>query len=579
LLAGFTAKRPADNTCPVGSTIKSRGTVFGVQAKCLMRLVSATLAVSSLMVSHAAFAVPLNLQQQGRVLDATGTPVRGSHEITFAIYDAPGAETPTWSKTFTVDFDDGYYSVALGDGSPALTSELFATDDLWLGVQIDSSPELANRSPLRSVPFAIHADTAVNVTGGIVDATVILGNPGDTCTSSEEGTVRYVNDTFEGCTSTGWIVFGMLGGPDPFSFADQINVGRSTLTLSNIVQITGLSSSVAVALSGDGGPSARSCSDATCDSVVRNWTSDLSVSDGEYLQVRQTSSANLSIMRSATVTIGRSSDVWSITTVTSETEPSQQAYTTPGTYSWTAPADVTSVSVVAVGGGGGGGRNSDTGQTPGGDSYFLSPSTVRGGGGGHGVNAFGTFTGDGGGNGGYSNTTGNPFSGGGGAGGYAGNGGYGGIGDGSGSTQVAGGAGSGGGGGGGGWASGGGVGILGQGPSGAGSSAGAAMGGGGGSGGVNGKTYIDGSSSNPLIQRGGAYGGGGGSTYYYGGSGGGLGWTNDIPVVPGNVYTVVVGDGGLPDTQWSYAGQGGGGAVRIIWGSDRAFPSTGTTDQ
>ena len=33
----------------------------------------------------------------------------------------------------------------------------------------------------------------------------------------------------------------------------------------------------------------------------------------------------------------------------------QQAYTTAGTYSWVAPAGVTSVSVVAVGGGGGGG--------------------------------------------------------------------------------------------------------------------------------------------------------------------------------------------------------------------------------
>ncbi|MFT6145620.1 MAG: hypothetical protein ACJATT_005064 [Myxococcota bacterium] len=32
LLAGFTAKRPADNTCSVGSTIKSRGTVNGLQA-------------------------------------------------------------------------------------------------------------------------------------------------------------------------------------------------------------------------------------------------------------------------------------------------------------------------------------------------------------------------------------------------------------------------------------------------------------------------------------------------------------------------------------------------------------------
>ena len=38
--------------------------------------------------------------------------------------------------------------------------------------------------------------------------------------------------------------------------------------------------------------------------------------------------------------------------------PGQQAYTTAGTYTWVAPAGVTSVSVVAVGGGGAGGIGS-----------------------------------------------------------------------------------------------------------------------------------------------------------------------------------------------------------------------------
>ena len=541
-----------------------------------MRRHSTLVVLTALMATHAASAAPLTLQQQGRVLDAAGDAVEGSHDLTFALYDSPGASTPVWSETDTLTFDNGYFSTTLGDGITPLTSTLFGTDDLWLGLQIDSAPELPLRTPLHSVPFAIHADTASNLSGGAV----VLGDPGDTCSSSELGTVRFLNDAFEGCTSGGWVVLGALGVADPFTFVDRFEVERSALVLSNIVQINGLNIPTAVSVSGAGNPSVRSCSDASCVSVLQTWTTGLSISDSEYLQVRQTTSADLSTVQSNTVSVGNASDVWSVTTIQSEViVAGQQAYTTPGTYSWTAPPGVTSVSVVAVGGGGGGGRNSDSGQTPGGDSYFLSPTTVRGGGGGHGVNAFGTFVGDGGGNGGYSNTTGNPFSGGGGAGGYTGNGGYGGIGDGSGRTQVAGGAGSGGGGGGGGWGSGGGVGIMGQGANGAGSTPGLAMGGGGGSGGVSGSSYTALPSNNPLIQRGGAYGGGGGSTYHYGGSGGGLGWTNDIPVTPGNSYTVVVGDGGLPDTQWQYAGKGGGGAVRIIWGTGRAFPSTNTADQ
>jgi hypothetical protein len=44
----------------------------------------------------------------------------------------------------------------------------------------------------------------------------------------------------------------------------------------------------------------------------------------------------------------------------------QAEYTTPGTYTWTAPANVTSVSVVCVGGGGGGGTNLADGSSGGG---------------------------------------------------------------------------------------------------------------------------------------------------------------------------------------------------------------------
>ena len=138
--------------------------------------------------------------------------------------------------------------------------------------------------------------------------------------------------------------------------------------------------------------------------------------------------------------------------------PSQAAYTfNPGTYSWVAPANVFSVSVVCVGGGGGGhvmssvaegagggggglGWSNDIRVTPGqtytvkvgeggqgarstdpypyaiyganagvgGDSYFKSNATVLGGGGASAPNLFyypngglgGVFIGQGGGNGG-----------------------------------------------------------------------------------------------------------------------------------------------------------------------------------
>jgi len=254
----------------------------------------------------------------------------------------------------------------------------------------------------------------------------------------------------------------------------------------------------------------------------------------------------------------------------------QQLYTTSGTsqqtYSWVAPAGVTSVSVVCVGGGGAGNSSGGSGAggglgwynnisvtpgssytvvvggygpTVGGDgkqSYFVNAGLVSGSGG-PGQGTGGSYVGQGGGNGGNGGTSGTSSSGAG-AGGYAGAGGNFKSGQGSGN------AGSGGGGGSGGvtvnnfvvGAGGGGVGMLGQGANGAAGVWGgqAAGGGGGGSGGT------DGTSVNTNVQTagvGGEYGGGGGCC------------------------------------SGTDGGRGAVGAVRIIWpGTTRYFPSTNTGD-
>lgn len=260
----------------------------------------------------------------------------------------------------------------------------------------------------------------------------------------------------------------------------------------------------------------------------------------------------------------------------------EQLYTNPGSYNWTVPASVTSVSVVCVGGGGAGSGNGYGNRGGGGgglswkNGVAVSPGGVHSvavGAGGLGINS-GTGgsrpdgessgvlglsatgglavwgsggsvnrpTGSGGvGSGGTGNYSGGiayagNAGGGGGAAGYSGNGGNNATGDYTGSAQ----AGSGGGGGGGGsgytgGGGGGGVGLFGQGSVGAGGVNGGSSttGGGGGSGGTGG-AFNDG------------YNGGGGGNY--GGGGGGMHWG-------------------------STGGNGGGGAVRIIWGPGRSFPS------
>lgn len=247
----------------------------------------------------------------------------------------------------------------------------------------------------------------------------------------------------------------------------------------------------------------------------------------------------------------------------------QTSYLTQGTYSWTAPAGVTSVCVVCIGptlnwanysyyGRGGGGLgwknnipvisgNSYTvvvgNSSLGTDSYFIDTSTVKGGCA-TSNSTGGTYVGDGGGNGGNGGAYGggSVSGGGGGAGGYSGNGGNGSS-SGNGSA-----ADSNSGGGGGGAANyppagmfpggGGGVGIYGKGPDGA--------------GGVYSTT-----SSNTL-------GGGRGGSYGINGSSSN---TN------GAYGSAAVG-GGMAGLSTEVSGGPYSGAVRIIYGNGRSFPST-----
>jgi hypothetical protein len=258
---------------------------------------------------------------------------------------------------------------------------------------------------------------------------------------------------------------------------------------------------------------------------------------------------------------------------------SQAEFTTPGTYTWFAPIGVTSISVVAVGGGGGAGSNKGGGG--GALAYKTSAtvipgtaySVVVGAGGPNAISSsgisgeyssfgsnivyasggFGAYIGhasrgtggnviigDGGGYGGTANG-----QGGGGAAGYSGNGGNstvytgldgtGGGGGGSGSTRFAGGGG-------------GGVGIYGEGSSGLGGFGQYQGGYNRGQGGSGGLPATNIAMAQAAMSIGGLYGAGGGGIRY-------------------DLFGLSAGAQG-----------GAQGAVRIIWGAGRAYPSTNTAN-
>jgi len=145
-----------------------------------------------LLTGTAAFAAPMSLSTDGRLLDPGGTPFNGDHLVLFGLYpDADINTDASWSQSGQVSFEDGYYSAILTG---------FANADLdgtpYLGITVDGVP-LLPRQPLTSVPYAV-------IAGGVSDNTATC----NASTTALHGSLRYRDGNFEGCTPDGWTGLG-----------------------------------------------------------------------------------------------------------------------------------------------------------------------------------------------------------------------------------------------------------------------------------------------------------------------------------------------------------------------------------
>ncbi len=154
---------------------------------------NATLFLLALSLPSAATAVPMELSQQGRLFNTTGTPLTGTEDLSFSIYDTVSGGTALWDETQTaVPFDNGYYTVDLGSVD-SLPATIFDGSELWLGITVGSGAELSGRLPLNSVPYAIHAGEAINVTGDITPSSITVN--GTTIVDGTGAWVGAVPDT------------------------------------------------------------------------------------------------------------------------------------------------------------------------------------------------------------------------------------------------------------------------------------------------------------------------------------------------------------------------------------------------
>jgi len=124
-------------------------------------------------------AVPQNISYQGILQNASGTPVSGTVSMTFSLYSSATGGNSLWSESQpNVAVTNGRYNSILGSVTPI---NLTFDKQYYLGIAINSDPEMTPRQAITSVAYSMRAGIAENVTDGVITAAKL----GENCAVGE----------------------------------------------------------------------------------------------------------------------------------------------------------------------------------------------------------------------------------------------------------------------------------------------------------------------------------------------------------------------------------------------------------
>jgi hypothetical protein len=104
--------------------------------------------------------VPGLISYQGTLTDTNGVVLNTIVSIAFSIYTDSTGGTQIWTETQPlVEIKDGLFDVLLGRVN-AIPDTVFQDPERWLGVQVESDPELVPRQRLAAVGYAFRAAEA-----------------------------------------------------------------------------------------------------------------------------------------------------------------------------------------------------------------------------------------------------------------------------------------------------------------------------------------------------------------------------------------------------------------------------------
>lgn len=145
--------------------------------------------------------IPRQISYQGLLVSPGGVPIsNGKHVLQINIYDSPGAAANIYNESIETQTVNGLFTVIIGGQNPIPPSLDFSVQ-YWLGVSVDGGAEMAPRTALTAVPYALHAEVAERANHIASDAKGVV-----TSVNEVDGPIRIIGDSTAKVTQNGRVI-------------------------------------------------------------------------------------------------------------------------------------------------------------------------------------------------------------------------------------------------------------------------------------------------------------------------------------------------------------------------------------
>ena len=306
---------PADTTPDPFTFTAQTGVALSAQITSTSITVAGITAAASISITGGQYSI------NGGAYTASAGTVSNGNTVRVQVISSASYATTT-AATLTIGGVSGTFSVTT-----------LATDTTPDPFTFTAQTGMALSAPITSNSITvagINAPAAISVSGGMYSISGgAYTSAGGTVNNGQTVTVRVTSSASYSTTTSAALTIGGVSGtfsvttlaadttPNPFTFIDQTGVPMNTTVTSNAITVSGINAPASISISG-GQYSINGGAYTSAGGTVSN---------GQTVSVRVTSSAIYSTTTSATLTIGGVSGTFSVTTLATDTTPDPFTFT------------------------------------------------------------------------------------------------------------------------------------------------------------------------------------------------------------------------------------------------------------